>query len=146
MDVVAFPQVCVKSMGYRCSETLCTRVYILIRSTIVLRSDAAMTSVTSCFCDLRTTTDDLQHAHSHDVPGAHSLSSHTLLKKMLMIELKKIRTEKYMMSANCVAMSDTSMIVKGTANNLWSIRRDHAMILMGLGTDTTDAWRIKQSG
>lgn len=41
----------------------------------------------------------------------------TLLKKMLIMELKKIRTEKYMISANCVAISHTREIAKGTANN-----------------------------
>lgn len=41
-----------------------------------------------------------------------------MLKKMLMMDVKKMRTEKYMMSANSPAMRDTSMNAKGTANSL----------------------------
>ena len=56
---------------------------------------------------------------------------------MLMMELKKIRTEKYMMSANCVAISHTREIANGIANNRWSTRKDQATILMGLRRKTT---------
>lgn len=63
---------------------------------------------------------------------------------MLMMELKKILTEKYMMSANCPAMRDANMKAKGIANNLWSTRRDHAMILMGLGTSKYAMRHVEQ--
>lgn len=55
----------------------------------------------------------LQHAN----PGS-LLRVLTLLKKMLIIEEKKIRTEKYIISANWVAMSHTREMANGTANNL----------------------------
>lgn len=51
-----------------------------------------------------------------------------------MMELKKIRTEKYMMSVNCPAISDTSINKQGAANSLWSTPIDQAMILKGLNT------------
>lgn len=51
---------------------------------------------------------------------------------MLMIELKKIRTEKYIMSAYCPAMRDNNMITNGIANKDSLTPKDHAAILIGL--------------
>lgn len=56
------------------------------------------------------------------------------MKKMLMMELKKIRTEKYIMSEYWPAIRDRSMKMKGAANRdcLFCIPSDHATIFTGL--------------
>lgn len=71
-----------------------------------------------------------------------------MVKNMLMMELKKIRTAKYMMSANWPAMRDMSMKTKGAAKRacLCCIPKDHATILIGLGPDVDTRGRYRAEG